>query len=214
MLGFADRVAADLGEEDEPADDMLDEGVALVDEAEARALVRDWIDVYPDRWASIVHTGGDERAAVEAVVRGAVEVAVYEHATTPQELLVKLEAEPLPAGAALALVLPPFFVWSLLEAHAAVAAASGRGGAVELLQPVEEVAYALIRVDHEQRVRRLAGRVEAELPFAAYPSASDQLAEGSRQARSDVAFVRAVAALMLAAYVQHLAPASFAASPN
>jgi len=56
--------------------------------------------------------------------------------------------------------------------------------------------------------------LETELPFAGFASASGLLDEGCRRVRSEIAFVRSVAALMLAAYVQLLAPASFATLVN
>jgi SEC-C motif-containing protein len=215
ILDFASRAAAELADEDELSEELLDEGARLVGESEVDALVRGWVDAYPDRWASLLHTAADERAARAAVVRGAIEVAVCEHGTTPRAVLAKLEAEPLPPGAALAFVLPPFFIWSFVEAQAALAAVAGRRHELEdPLRPVEEVAYALINVEHERRVRRFAACVEAELPVTDFPSASDHLDQACREARSDVRFVRAVASLILAAYVEHLAPASFAVPSN
>ena len=103
-------------------------------------------------------------------------------------------AEPSP-GPALALVLPPQFVWSYDEARAGAAARPDR---------IDEVAAALGRVEHVERVRSLAGFLTAELPFRGFPRASGVLAEACEAAERDLEFVRAVYSLSLLAYVHEL----------
>ena len=61
VLVFAERVAAELGDEDELPKHVLDEGLRLVDESERRRLVEEWSRDFPDRWQSVVHTAADER---------------------------------------------------------------------------------------------------------------------------------------------------------
>ena len=83
VLAFAERAAAELGDEDEVAEDVLDQGIALVSDAELRHLVERWILDYPAQWQSLVHTAADEQAVLRAVARGALEVALMERAPTP-----------------------------------------------------------------------------------------------------------------------------------
>ena len=135
VLAFADRVAAELGEDDEVAEDVLDEGLALVGDGELRELVRRWRLDYPAQWQSLVHTSADERAVLREVGRGALDAAIMERAATPDELLATVEDSGLSPGPALALVVPPHWVWSYNEARVAVAAGPKT--------PIDEVAAAL-----------------------------------------------------------------------
>jgi len=93
------------------------------------------------------------------------------------------------------LVLPPQFVWSYDEARAA---------AVALPDRIDELATALGRVEHTERVRTLAGRLSRELPFRGCPRASAVVAYACRATESDVEFARAVSTLSLVAYVHEL----------
>src|SRR5687768_18433110 len=63
VLAFAERVAGELGDQ-EVSEDILDEGLQLVDESERRRLVEEWICDFPDRWASLVATAADELAVL------------------------------------------------------------------------------------------------------------------------------------------------------
>lgn len=215
VLAFAERFAAQLGEEEMPTEAVLDEGEQLVDAAESRRLVEGWADAYPDRWANLVRTSGDEAAVVRAATRGALDVAIAIRGTTPRELLVELECSPVSAGPALALVLPPYLVWSYDEARAAAAAVAGRGGRFdERTRPVDEVAAALMRVDHERRVRELAALVARELPFREFPKTSRRLRKACGRVTRELEFVRGIATLLLVAYAQQLAPDRYITSQN
>jgi len=89
--------------------------------------------------------------------------------------------------------LPPQFVWSYDEARAA---------AVALPDRIDEVAAALGRIEHVERVRALGGLLSRELPFRGLPRASAVLTESCTAAESDIEFARAVSTLSLVAYVR------------
>jgi hypothetical protein len=205
VLAFAERVAAELGEADELPADVLDEGLRLVGESERSLLVESWRHDFPDRWASVVHTAADEQAVLREVTLGALEIAVATCAATPPELVAAVDSSGFPAGAALAFVLPPPYVWSYNDARAA--ALAGDDG-------IDEMAAALMRSEHEERVRELSASVERELPFAGFRVASELLAEACRATREDLQFLRGVLTLVLYAYVRELELAPYVASRN
>lgn len=203
-LARAESVARELGDADEPTDEAVEAVAAAVDAGEARRLVESWTRAYPDRWASLVHAAADVTAAERELVRGASMVALLERLPTPRDLLVELELVELPPGAALAFVLPPQLVWSLDEARAAAAALPSAFG---------DVAAALGRIDHAERVRSLARLVRAELPFDGFPHTSAAIEEAAELVEADLGYARAVAALCLEAYV-HEFGASYTTSRN
>lgn len=140
-------------------------------------------------------------------------MAVAERQPTPGELLVELDlGRGATPAAALALVLPPPYVWSYDEARAAGAAAAGRPDPDVWLRVIEEVGAALIRRAHEERVLALAGRVAAELPFQRHRRVSRTLADACARVAREPDFRRGVAALTLAAYVR--AVAGYVTFPN
>jgi hypothetical protein len=203
-LACADSVARELGDAEEPTVGAVEAVVAAVDPAEARRLVESWTRPYPDRWASLVHAAADVTGAERELVRGASMVAILERMPTPRERLVELELVELPPGVALAFVLPPQLVWSLEEAHAAAAA---------LPWAFDDVAAALGRIEHVERVRALATLVCAELPFDGFPRTSAAIEEAADLVNADLGYARVVASLCLEAYVHELS-ASYTTSRN
>ena len=126
-FAFAERVANDFPGAERLPEKLLDKGLASAGSHERREVVDSWVDEYPDRWASLTGAAADAGAAERELVRGALEVAVAERQPTPGELLVELDlGRGATPAAALALVLPPPYVWSYDEALAAGAAAPGR----------------------------------------------------------------------------------------
>ena len=195
VLALAERLAEDLGDDEELDEDVLADAAAAIDEEEAHRLVGDWSAAYPDRWSSLCHTAADVEAVERELVTGALAAAVHERLPTPLELVIELELAELSPCPALALLLPPQFVWSYDEARVAAVALPGR---------IDEVAAALGRVEHTERVRRLSGLVSRELPFHELPSASAVLANACAAVESEIEFARAVSTLSLLAYVHEL----------
>jgi hypothetical protein len=205
---FLDELVA--GPDDLAVDDSrLGEGVALLEAAERRRLVDSWARPYADRWASLTRAASDTAAAERALIVGALRMGVDERRRVPRDIVEVLEDGQLRRSpfAALALVLPPMFVWSRDEAAAAFAAASGRRKLADRLRAVEDVAYALASFDHIRRTRRLVGRLAAELPFAGLPVASETLAGPCREVELDDTSARTATAAILIAYVEHIANA-------
>jgi hypothetical protein len=194
-LAEADRLADRLRNADDLPDELLEEAAARLNETEARRLVDEWRSAYPDRWASLVHAAGDAAASERELVMGAIAAAIHERLPTPRELLIELElTKPSPA-VALAFVLPPQFLWSYDEARVA---------AVAPLEAHDEVAVALVRIEHVARVRRLAELVERELPLRGFRRTSSTLARACARVRDDVAFARGVLSLALTGYARRL----------
>jgi hypothetical protein len=212
VLAFAATAAAELRGDDEPSEELLDEGVQLVAAREWRTVVDSMAAEYPDRWASLTHAAADTAAAERELVKGAIEPAIAESQATPRTVLRVIERKRPRPAMALALVVPPPFVWSIDDAHVAETAARGRSPR-EAMRAFEEVAAALERGAHTARVRALTALVAAELPVPAMPRASRLLAEAVERV-DDILFVRAVLALTLGGYVAQLPPDGAAASQN
>jgi hypothetical protein len=204
LLAFADDAAGGLEAVDDVGDDVLADGLTRLDDREKRRLVDSWSGEYPDRWASLTRAAGDVAAAECELVLGVISAAIHERLATPHELLVGLEViDPTPS-VALAAVLPPPFLWSYDEARAAAAA---------LPWQLEEVSLALGRMEHVERLRRVATFVERELPFEGLPETTAAISDACRLVDSDVEFARGVLALALMGYAHELNARS-AASRN
>jgi hypothetical protein len=201
---FAERAAAAYPDEDPPAH-VLDEGLALVDASEQRRLVDDWAEPHADRWRSLTETAADHDAVERAVVKGALRAAIAERQASPHSVVEVLEDGRLRRSplAALAVVVPPLFVWSRDEAAAAEVAAAHskprkRSGVVE------GVAYALMTFAHIARTRLLARRLASELPLVELPEASNILSSACDEVERDADAARAATAALLIAYVEQL----------
>jgi hypothetical protein len=205
VVTFLDGIARGLGDDEEPNEELVAHGLTLIDEHERRRLIDSWAEPYADRWASLTHASGDPTAAERALVLGALEVGVAERSRTPRSSAEAVESGPGASHLALALVIPPMFVWSRDEAGAAEAAASGRRRTKDRLAAVEQVASSLMTFGHVGRTRALVARVAEELPFAALPRASGFLGDACRGVQTDLSLARAVAASLLIAYVEELA---------
>jgi hypothetical protein len=204
---FLEQVAAETVDDLVVDEDVLTEGVALLDARERRRLVDSWAAPYADRWASLTRAASDAAAAENALLIGALRVAVDERSPTPHEIVALLENGQLRRSpfAALAFVIPPMFVWSRDEANAASAAASGRRKPAQQHKAIEDVAYALATFDHLRRTRGLVARLAAELPFEGLPVASGTLAGPCREVEVDDGSARTATVALLIAYVEEIA---------
>ena len=192
---------------DHPSGDVseaaLDEGLALVPDERRAETVALWAVPYADRWASLTRASGDPPAAERALVAGALRPAIAERQRTSPELVRPLETGALRRSpfAALSVVVPPIFVWSVDEARAAQVAASHRVGR-RRTDAVEEVAYALMTFPHVERTTALVARLAAELPFARLHRATRTLADGCEEVGRDLDAARATTAALLIAYAE------------
>jgi hypothetical protein len=201
---FAERAAA-ATLDDDPGDELLEEGLALVEVPEWRRLVDCWVEVYADRWQSLTETAADRDAAERALIKGALRAAIAERQASPHEVVEVLEDGKLRRSpfAAFALVVPAPFVWSRDEAAAADVAVT-QSKQRERTGVVEEVAYALMTFAHIGRTRRLAGRLVSELPIVELPQASKILSAACDEVARDIGAARAATAGLLVAYVEQL----------
>jgi hypothetical protein len=200
---FADRVALEQGSDEDVSETILEQGLALVDDDKRMGVVELWAAPYADRWASLIRASGDADAAERALVAGALRAAIAERQPTPRELVEPLDDGALRRSpfAALSVVLPPMFVWSVDEARAAEVAASQRRGR-HRTEAVEEVAYALMTFAHIRRTSDLVARLAAELPFAGLPEASRTLVRACGEVEQGLDAARATTAALLIAYVE------------
>ena len=189
-------VTSRLAEDEDPDDIALQRIVDAAGVEEGQRVVDGWTSMYQDRWASLCHTAADVPAAERELLRGAAAASVHERLPTPRDRLIELELADMPPGPALAFLIPPQFVWSFDEARAAALAG---------LEKTEELAAALGRIEHVDRLHALAGFVERELPFAGFPRTSEALVEAVAAVKEDLGIARSVTALSLAAYVHELA---------
>lgn len=203
-LALAERLARELGDDEELRAEALADAAAAIEEREARRLVDEWSAAYPDRWASLCHAAADVEAAEAELVQGALAAVIHERLPTPPELVVELELVELSPLPSLAFLLPPQFVWAYDEARTA---------AVALPDQIDEVAAALGRIEHVERVRTLAGFVRRELPFRSFPRTTAALTEACAAVEKDIDSTRAVMTLCLIAYVHEIGQ-SYITSPN
>jgi hypothetical protein len=201
---YAERAAAACPDDD-PAEDLLEVGLALVAAPERKRLVDSWAEPYADRWQSLTETAAYDDAAERALVKGALRCAIAERQASPHAVVEVLEDGKLRRSplAALGLVVPSLFVWSRDEAAAAeVAAAHSKRR--ERTEVVERVAHALMTFAHIGRTRKLARRLASELPIVDLPQASKILAAACDGVERDVEAARAATAALLIAYVEQL----------
>ena len=202
---FLERIAAELPDEDDIPDGVLESGLTQIDRETWRRCVESWSVPYADRWHSLVEAAGDVDQAERGLVLGALRVGIAERQSTPPDLFAQLEDGRLTAPhLALAVVLPPQLVWSIDEALAAATGQGGRRRSRARTSAVERVAYALMTFEHVGRTRRLCGRLGAELPVAAFRAASELLAGAIERVERDLDAARAAAVALLVAYVEEL----------
>jgi hypothetical protein len=179
---FADRLAAEIG--DAPRDSTPAEvaaGVRLLSPGERRRLVRSWAGRYPGRWRKVCLEVGDEGLAERTLLASAVRAAVADRIVCPPAVVAELEDGGLERspGAALALAISPYAVWSYEE----------------VLAPEEPA----VTGQHLARVRSQARRLRRRFPYDGLPRASATLLRGCDLVGAD-APAAGVAGLLLEAY--------------
>jgi hypothetical protein len=199
---FAERAALEHPSGD-VSEATLERGLDLVDAEQRAAVVASWAEPYADRWASLTRAAGGPEAAEDALVRGALRAAIAERQATPLELVRELDDLALRRSpfAAVSVVVPPMFVWSVDEARAAQVAAEQRSTR-RRANAVQDVAYALMAFTHIRRTSALVARLAAELPFAGLPEASQTLEHACNEVERSLNAARATTAALLIAYVE------------
>jgi len=194
-----------LGTVDDPGRELIDEGLAFLDEDELERIASGHALEFPAVWSQLCDEAGDELLAEEAVLEGAIVAALREERRLdPQilELIEKVKGIAADHGEALALALEGTDLWSVAEAvrvdDVLASAPEERldpRGWIELLDSeVERLSTPL----HERRLARLVARIRAQLPEPQFPRASRSLAGACAEFDREPVFRRRVAALLLA----------------
>lgn len=199
-----EEVAARHPRSDEIPGKELEDGLALLGEAQRGCVVALWAEPYADRWHSLAAAAMDIPAAERALVIGALRAGIGERQPTPRDLIESLENMRLYRSphAALAVVVPPQFVWSIDEARAAGVVHRSHRKPRARMDAVEEIAYTLMSFEHVCRTRFLCERLAAELPLDGVPRACTMLASACDDVRRDLTAARAVCAALLISYVE------------
>jgi hypothetical protein len=191
---------------------LIAEGLASLDPTLRDHILERWRDER-DHGPSLVRDGGCDvrlgRVSVGMVARAALlewlplarrELAVYEGGLFEDE----------PAHAITLLVRPPT-IWSLDDARlAARLHPLGRRFDPERFAAIERHARERTGVEQLTRVREAVGRIEVQLPVAAFPVASALVAAGCAVVAADESWSRLVAARQLARYASSAVVAAFA----
>jgi len=202
---FAERAGATLGpEQPAPPVELVENGLALLDDAERRRIVESWSRVYPARWASLVRDGGVEPLLSRAVVFGAVGVSILEWRRVPAAALDLCElgdCDDVPANALTLLVEPPL-VWSIEDAMRAASRHRRRSRQFEPAHFEAIAAYGarVMSAEHRLRLRAAAGRIDAQLPIGGRPRATRLLRDGCEVLLRDDWWCRAIGGRLLALY--------------
>jgi hypothetical protein len=189
--------------------DLVTNGVKLLNDAERHRIVHEWVDVYPDRWASVCAAVGEVSLVERAFVASAVRGAISERRPVPRTLVTLFEDGKLrrSPAAALGLVLAPALIWNR---DAAIVFRHEMGRA-EHLSPTNfnwaiSLACGYVGDEQVERVRVASQRLARQLPVADLPTASDTLSRGCDIVTSDDACASELAGVLLVAYAQTEVP--------
>ena len=168
--------------------------------AERRRIVESWSRRHPERWAVLAGAVGDIEATEEALVAGALRGAVGDAKPCDPAGLAEIEACPgVHPGNALAAVIPPSTVWDYeIALEAAGAAAAG-----ERDRPIAAIGFARFG-SCAARLRDRVAWVERQLPFPAYPKATDALRQGCDLVAAGDGFDAELGCAVLEGYVRLL----------
>jgi hypothetical protein len=199
--GWADAV----GTVQDPTRELIDEGLAFLDEEELERIVSAHAGEFPAVWRQLCEEAGDDLLAEEAVLEGAIVAALREQRRLDRqilELIEKVRGIAADRAEALALALEGTDLWSVAEA-VAVDEALVRAPEEQLDPPgwvgvLEAEVRRLATPMHERRLARLVARVRAQLPDGEYPRASRSLVEACAAFDRDPGFRRRIAALLAA----------------
>jgi hypothetical protein len=176
---------------DEPSQQALDAGVEAIGEVECGRIVGSFAEEHPEAWAGVLADFGNDELAVEIVLAGAVVAGLLERRPPAPSSLALLDRFDAPsAGHAVAYVLDPGDLWSVVESGE-TAAALDRALSGELSDDEHESLWervleqeldGLLTAWHEQRLDILLCRLRDHLPVPQYPRASGLLLDGLRDA--------------------------------
>jgi hypothetical protein len=217
VLGVAERLAAELGEDDgHVPGELIQDVLVLVDPAARERLVDLHEIDAPGNWAQVVADAGDELLLLRCLAAGAIEAEICDRRARPTMQIAQLERmDKLTTSPALLFgaVIPAGSVWSIVEAKSAVDAAVHSTGA-GWLEVVEERGGDTVTCAHVARLRKLVSALARQLPIRTLPRASARLADAAERVRTEQRLARETTVMLLVAYAAALEAGKLAPSPN
>ncbi len=218
LEAFAAGVGPTIDEDEgAPPAELVEEGLARIDEGERRRLVAAYEARRPAEWREICRHVADVALAERALAFGAVEATIIDERPRPRFLLEGLEDERVSDWPhhVVACALRPGSIWSIDDAEAAAEVARPLKLAPgDYQEAVCRFAAARVTVEHVARVRLLASRLERQLPLDGLPRASAFLARGCRRVADDEGTACDAAVGSLFAFVIHLEGVPGGFTPN
>lgn len=204
MLAFAARAADELGEnEGYVPDEIVAEGLALVDESDRRQIVSCFLAAVNEEWSGDL----DEREARE-LVGAAIRGAICDRRPVARTQLLILEVEddlPREVGVRLAVVLPTGALWSFRDAEAVLPKLPEGFLWKRMWEPAEGPLLEVVEDWHVDRLRLLCAALLRHLPLPSLPRASRIVAADCRAVLADDDQARRVAAALLLSHASWLA---------
>jgi hypothetical protein len=197
-------VRATLAGESEPD---LEAAIAALGFDEPQRILLACLDLYPDVWSSLSARCGSDRDAVGALLGGAVAAGIRDFRYPERFAVETVEAADDLSGdpfEALAMCLEGSQLWGREEGREAERA-------IDLIpdwvdddeherrwhEALRNTAPRLSTAWHSDRLRRLVGRVEQQLPFDGFPRASAAIETGCRHFAAEEDFRLQLAAVLL-----------------
>jgi hypothetical protein len=184
--------------------ELIDQGVSFLDNGERQRIVGQVRARYPDRWQSLVAATGDEGLTERTVIASAVKCAVIERLPMPRGMVELVEAMPAPASpcGVLVIVLDASLIWERDDAIVIGRSVPRTRDPMAFYTDAHALADRRVERWHLDRVRELAGRIEAQLPVVGLPRASRLLESGVAELQADDEAATWVVGALLAEYAR------------
>lgn len=212
VLLYCARVAEELGEnEGNVPDDVVADGVALIDDLDRNEILATFCDAAPDVWEQLAPIADHaERELLGSAVRG----AICDRRPVPRAQLLVIEVEeqlPDEVGARLGAVLPSGAVWSRADAEA-ILPELPRGYLMHRVwEPRHGPLFDRVEDWHVERVRLLCGALHRHLPLPSLPRASRIVAADCEAVLRDYRQARRTAATLLLSHASWVAASAIEA---
>ena len=206
VLSFCARAADELGENDgNVPDDLVADGVALVEAADRAQIVSIFREAAPDAWKRLLEIAD---RAEQKLVGSAVRGAICDRRPVPRTQLLMIELEedlPDEVGVRLGAVLPSGAVWSSADAEAALSDLPPGFLWRRVWEPTDGLLYDRVEERHIERVRLLCDALHRHLPLPSLPRASEIMLADCELVLRDDEQARRTAATLLLSHASYLA---------
>jgi hypothetical protein len=205
-LSFCARAAEQLGEnEGNVPDDLIAEGLAIVDAIDRGQIVSTFREAAPDVWEQLLEIADyAEQQLVGSALRG----AICDRRPVPRAQLLVIEVEESlldEVGVRLGAVLPSGAVWSGADAEAVLSDLPPGFLWRRVWEPTEGVLYDRVEEWHVERVRLLCDALQRHLPLPSLPRASQIMLADCALVLRDYEQARRTAATLLLSHASYLA---------